>query len=87
MSDMRPNAAQGGPMKPIKVLPIGSPFPYRLAVDGIVGYSDTDMPDVVAVWMSRGSGPVLVRGTVAELDRAYSSAAVCEVPEPTGEQQ
>ena len=68
-------------MPPLVVPYPGGVAPYRLALDGIVGWHETDWPGACAVQMTRGTDPVLVFGTVAGLDAAYSEFAVCEVSE------
>lgn len=55
------------------VAPWGAP--YRLACDGVVSYRPSDDPDAIWVQMSRGAVAVLVHGTVAAMDKAFSDAA------------
>lgn len=64
----------------ITAWPPGSHFPYRLAIDGIVDYRRADDPRWSLVQMSRGKAPVVVYGSVAELDAAISQTAVCWLP-------
>lgn len=56
----------------------------RIACARVVDYAASDDPLFVFVELRGYPAPVLVRGSLADMDRAYSAAAVSLLPRPVG---